>query len=87
MHYDLYESFLCSVKTQLSKQQLQYVLCLFFFQTRKQNFGISYLCRDQSDAEIYQSLMSDCDLDVAFVNAAKPHLQLKMEIKSSEDSK
>lgn len=36
---------------------------------------------------MFQSLLSDGDLDVAFVSAAKPHLQLKMDIKPSEDSK
>lgn len=36
---------------------------------------------------MYLSLASDWDLDVAFLSAAKPYLQLKMEIKSSEDSK
>lgn len=56
-------------------------------QTRKRNFGISYLSRDRSGAEIYLSLFSDWDLDVAFVSAAKPHLQLKMDVKPSEDSK
>lgn len=36
---------------------------------------------------MYLSLVSDWDLDVAFVSAAKPYLQLKMDIKPSEDSK
>lgn len=36
---------------------------------------------------MYLSLLSDWDLDVAFVSAAKPYLQLKMDIKPSEDSK
>lgn len=69
-----------------------YIMCLsifflFVFQTRKRNFGISYLSRDRSGAEMYLSLLSDWDLDVAFVSAAKPYLQLKMDIKPSEDSK
>ena len=59
---------------------------LFVSQTRKRNFGISYLSRDRSGAEIYLSLVSDWDLDVAFVSAAKPYLQLKMDIKPSEES-
>lgn len=37
-------------------------------------------------AEVYLSLLSDWDLDAAFVSAAKPYLQLKMDIKPSEDS-
>ncbi|KAI3357333.1 hypothetical protein L3Q82_015489, partial [Scortum barcoo] len=54
--------------------------------TRKRNFGISYLSRDRSGAEMYLSLVSDWELDAAFVSAAKPYLQLKMDIKPSEDS-
>lgn len=65
----------------------QHLLVSFAFQTRKRNFGISYLSRDRSGAEMYLSLVSDWDLDVAFVSAAKPYLQLKMDIKPSEDSK
>lgn len=68
-------------------QQALHVILFFFCQTRKKNFGISYLSRDRSGAEIYMSLVSDWDLDVAFVSAAKPFLQLKMDIKPSEDSK
>lgn len=60
---------------------------LFDFQIRRQNFGISFLTRDRSGAEMYLSLVSDWDLDVAFVSAAKPYLQLKMDIKPSEESK
>lgn len=48
---------------------------------------MSYLSRDRSGSETYLSLLSDWDLDVAFVSAAKPYLQLKMDIKPSEDSK
>ncbi len=59
----------------------------FLLQTRKRNFGISYLSRNRSSAEVYLSLMSDWDLDVAFVSAANPYLLLKMDIKPSEDSK
>lgn len=36
---------------------------------------------------MYLSLVSDWELDVAFASAAKPYLQLKMDIKPSEDSK
>ncbi|KAJ0064915.1 hypothetical protein NL108_017535, partial [Boleophthalmus pectinirostris] len=52
----------------------------------KHNFGISYLSRDHGAAEVYLSLSSDWDLDVAFVSAAKPYLQLKMDVKPAEDS-
>lgn len=54
---------------------------------RKRNFSVGYLSRDRSGAEMYLSLVSDWDLDVAFVSAARPFLQLKMDIKPSEDSK
>lgn len=57
------------------------------FNIRKRNFGMSYLSRDRSGSETYLSLLSDWDLDLAFVSAAKPYLQLKMDIKPSEDSK
>ena len=63
------------------------IFFLFVFQTRKRNFGISYLSRDWSGAEMYLSLLSDGDLDAAFVSSAKPVLQLKMDIKPSEESK
>ena len=64
-----------------------FLFFFFSFQTRKRNFGISYLSRDRCGAEMYLSLLSDWDLDVAFVNASKPYLQLKVDIKPSEDSK
>lgn len=35
---------------------------------------------------MYLTLASDWDLDAAFVSAAKPYLQLKMDVKPSEDS-
>ncbi|XP_026187923.1 TBC1 domain family member 25 isoform X2 [Mastacembelus armatus] len=69
-----------------SLEVLQHILIRAFDLNGKRNFGISYLSRDRSDAEMYLSLLSDWDLDVAFVSAAKPHLQLKMDIKPSEDS-
>jgi len=36
---------------------------------------------------MHLSLLSDGDLEAAFVSAAKPFLQLKMDVKPSEDSK
>nr|XP_006006266.1 PREDICTED: TBC1 domain family member 25 [Latimeria chalumnae] len=53
---------------------------------RKKNFGISYLTRDKQGQEVYLSLLSDWDLDTAFASASKPYLQLKIDIKPSEDS-
>lgn len=60
--------------------------CVVFFPNRKRNFGISYLSRDRSGGELHLSLLSDGDLDAAFASAAKPYLQLKIDIKPSEDS-
>lgn len=53
---------------------------------RKKNFGISYMGRDKQGQEAYLSLMSDWDLGMAFATASKPYLQLKVDIKPSEDS-
>lgn len=69
-----------------SLEVLQHILIRAFELNGKRNFGISYLSRDRSGVEVYLSLLSDWDLDAAFVSAAKPHLQLKMDIKPSEDS-
>ncbi|XP_035015712.2 TBC1 domain family member 25 [Hippoglossus stenolepis] len=69
-----------------SLEVLQHILIRAFDLNGKRSFGISYLSRDRSGAEMYQSLVSDSDLDVAFVSAAKTYLQLKMDIKPSEDS-
>lgn len=69
-----------------SLEVLQHILIRAFDLNGKRNFGISYLSRDRSGAEMYLSLLSDWDLDVAFVSAAKPYLQLKMDIKPSEES-
>ncbi|XP_047655848.1 TBC1 domain family member 25 isoform X2 [Tachysurus fulvidraco] len=69
-----------------SLEVLQHILIRAFELNGRRNFGISYLSRDRMGAEVYLSLMSDWDLDAAFVSAAKPYLQLKMDIKPSEDS-
>ncbi|XP_077185574.1 TBC1 domain family member 25 [Paroedura picta] len=65
---------------------LQHILIRAFDLNGKKNFGISYLGRDKQGQETYLSLMSDWDLGVAFASASKPYLQLKIEIKASEDS-
>ncbi|XP_015278998.1 PREDICTED: TBC1 domain family member 25 [Gekko japonicus] len=65
---------------------LQHILIRAFDLNGKKNFGISYLGRDKQGQEMYLSLMSDWDLSVAFANASKPYLQLKIDIKASEDS-
>ncbi|KAJ8259985.1 hypothetical protein GJAV_G00175750 [Gymnothorax javanicus] len=69
-----------------SLEVLQHILVRAFELNGKRSFGISYLSRDRGGVEVYLSLLSDWDLDAAFVSAAKPYLQLKIDIKSSEDS-
>ncbi|KAG7519599.1 hypothetical protein JOB18_011834 [Solea senegalensis] len=69
-----------------SLEVLQHILIRAFDLNGKRNFGISYLSRDRSGAEMYTTLTSDFDLDFAFTSAAKPYLQLKMDIKPSEES-
>ncbi|KAM6925388.1 TBC1 domain family member 25 [Xenentodon cancila] len=69
-----------------SLEVLQHILIRAFDLNGKRNFSISYLSRDRSGVEMYLSLLSDWDLDIAFVSAAKPFLQLKMDVKPSEDS-
>ncbi|KAM4737976.1 TBC1 domain family member 25 [Anableps anableps] len=69
-----------------SLEVLQHILIRAFELNGKRNFSVSYLSRDRSSVETYLSLLSDWDLDVAFMSAAKPFLQLKMDVKPSEDS-
>lgn len=69
-----------------SLEVLQHILIRAFDLNGKRNFSVSYLSRDRSSVETYLSLLSDWDLDVAFMSAAKPFLQLKMDVKPSEDS-
>ncbi|KAK5614844.1 hypothetical protein CRENBAI_011230 [Crenichthys baileyi] len=69
-----------------SLEVLQHILIRAFDLNGKRNFSVSYLSRDRSSMEMYLSLLSDWDLDVAFMSAAKPFLQLKMDVKPSEDS-
>nr|XP_056713081.1 TBC1 domain family member 25 [Euleptes europaea] len=65
---------------------LQHILIRAFDLNGKKNFGISYLGRDKQSQEMYLALVSDWDLGVAFASASKPYLQLKIDIKASEDS-
>ncbi|XP_061542894.1 TBC1 domain family member 25 [Phycodurus eques] len=69
-----------------SLEVLQHILIKAFDLNGRRNFEISYMSRGGSVAEMYLSLMSDGDLNVAFASAAKPYLQLKMDVKPSEDS-
>ncbi|XP_077464422.1 TBC1 domain family member 25 isoform X2 [Stigmatopora argus] len=69
-----------------SLEVLQHILIKAFDLNGKRNFEVSYMSRGVNVAEMYLSLMSDGDLDAAFASAAKPYLQLKMDVKPSEDS-
>uniref|UniRef100_A0A8C5QJB4 TBC1 domain family member 25 n=1 Tax=Leptobrachium leishanense TaxID=445787 RepID=A0A8C5QJB4_9ANUR len=64
---------------------LQHILIRAFDLSGK-SFGVSYLSRDKSGHESYSSLMSDWDLGAAFDSASSPYLQLRLDIKPSEDS-
>ncbi|XP_041093144.1 TBC1 domain family member 25-like isoform X2 [Polyodon spathula] len=65
---------------------LQHIMIRAFDLNEKRNFGISYLSRDRQGVELYLSLLSDWDLDAAFLSASKPYLQLKIDTKPAEDS-
>ncbi|XP_006903157.1 PREDICTED: TBC1 domain family member 25-like [Elephantulus edwardii] len=65
---------------------LQHILIRAFDLNGKKNFGISYLGRDRLGQEAYLSLLSDWDLSTAFATASKPYLQLRIDIRPSEDS-
>ncbi|XP_039699712.1 TBC1 domain family member 25 isoform X1 [Pteropus medius] len=65
---------------------LQHILIRAFDLNGKKNFGISYLGRDRLGQEAYLSLLSDWDLTTAFATASKPYLQLRVDIRPTEDS-
>ncbi|XP_007529450.1 TBC1 domain family member 25 isoform X2 [Erinaceus europaeus] len=65
---------------------LQHILIRAFDLNGKKNFVISYLGRNRLGQEAYLSLLSDWDLSTAFTTASKPYLQLRVEIRPSEDS-
>ncbi|EFB29245.1 hypothetical protein PANDA_006183, partial [Ailuropoda melanoleuca] len=65
---------------------LQHILIRAFDLNGKKNFGISYLGRDRLGQETYLSLLSDWDLSTAFATASKPYLQLRVDIRPTEDS-
>ncbi|XP_078064648.1 TBC1 domain family member 25-like [Mustelus asterias] len=69
-----------------SFEVLQHILIRAFDLSGKKNFVISYLSPERPGQEVYLSLQSDWDLDVAFSSLSKAQLQLKVDIKSSEDS-
>ncbi|XP_033098711.1 TBC1 domain family member 25-like [Anneissia japonica] len=47
-------------------------------------FTISYLSRDEKGVEVYLSLLSDWDLDAAFLSASDPVLKLKVDARPFE---
>ncbi|XP_064632249.1 TBC1 domain family member 25-like isoform X2 [Lineus longissimus] len=49
------------------------------------NFTISYLSKDDHGREVYTSLLSDWDLDAAFLSASDPCLRLKVDLKPFEE--
>ncbi|XP_019485220.1 PREDICTED: TBC1 domain family member 25 isoform X2 [Hipposideros armiger] len=66
---------------------LQHILIRAFDLNGKKNFGISYLGRDRLGQETYLSLLSDWDLSTAFAAASKPYLQLRVDIRPTEDKR
>ncbi|CAH1783631.1 unnamed protein product [Owenia fusiformis] len=51
----------------------------------KGDFTVSYLSRDEYNRECYLSLLSDWDLDAAFMSASDPLLRLKVDLKPFEE--
>lgn len=51
------------------------------------DFCISYLSKDEKGQDAYLALLSDWDLDTAFMSASRPALVLKVDLKPFEDSK
>lgn len=48
-------------------------------------FTVSYLARDDEGGDAYLGLLSDWDLDAAFLSSSEPCLKLKVELKPFED--
>ncbi|XP_022256984.1 TBC1 domain family member 25-like isoform X1 [Limulus polyphemus] len=51
----------------------------------KGEFTISYLARGDDGCETYLALLSDWDLDAAFLGSSEPYLQLKVDLKPFEE--
>ncbi|XP_069785217.1 TBC1 domain family member 25 isoform X2 [Narcine bancroftii] len=69
-----------------SFEVLQHILIRAFDLSSRKNFTISYLSLEKPSQEVYLSLQSDWDLDVAFSSLSRAQLQLKVDIKPLEDS-
>ena len=50
----------------------------------RRDFTISYLATDDTGEDVYLSLLSDWDLDAAFVSASDPSLRLKVDLRPFE---
>jgi len=55
-----------------------------FFAVYCSDFTISYLATDDTGEDVYLSLLSDWDLDAAFISASNPCLRLKVDLKPFE---
>ncbi|GFR15391.1 TBC1 domain family member 25 [Trichonephila clavata] len=51
----------------------------------QREFSISYFARDEEGKDTYLSLLSDWDLDAAFLGSSDPCLQLKVDLKPFEE--
>ena len=49
------------------------------------SFTISYLAKDELGQDVYLPLLSDWDLDAAFLSASDPYLRLKVDLRPFEE--
>lgn len=62
--------------------KFNFISSILFF---SREFSISYLARDEEGKDTYLSLLSDWDLDAAFLGSSDPCLQLKVDLKPFEE--
>ena len=43
-------------------------------------FHITYLCRDDAGENVFLSMLTDWDLDAAFMTSSDPYLRLKVSV-------
>ena len=58
--------------------------CVLYF---RREFSISYLGEDEGGQEAYLALLSDWDLDAAFLESAEPYLRLKVDLRPFEEGR
>lgn len=75
-----------AVDPQITSLDVLHHILIRAFDLNGKNFGISYLGRNRLGQETYLSLLSDWDLSMAFTTASKPYLQLRVDIRPTEDS-